>query len=76
MTLYNVENTVAVGQSVTVYLDGVEQKNCFEADTENGYVLKARLNDAGEIFVDGFEVATERLEGVVTVVPLHAETEV
>ncbi len=49
------------------FVNGVEAANCIEADTDAGYVICAKLDEAGRLFADGDDVATERLEGVVTV---------
>jgi len=65
---YTAENTLEVGRKVTAYLDGVEQHDCSEADTDDGYVICALRNEAGQIYtVDGKTVATETRRGVVRV---------
>lgn len=69
MPLYTVENTIKAipPMNASVFLDGAEVKNCIEADTDAGYVIRAKLDASGHIFADGDEIATERLVGIVTV---------
>lgn len=69
MPRYTVENTImaATPMNATVLLDGVEMRECIEADTDAGYIIRARRDEAGLLVLDGEELATERLEGVVTV---------
>lgn len=64
---YTVQNTVELGICADVWLNGELVKDVIEADTDEGYILRAKRNEAGDIFIDGDEYATERLEGVVTV---------
>ena len=65
---YTVENTVMIGKRVTPFLDGVEQKDCIEADEENGVVIVFARDKYGRYILDGDEVQTKLLYGVVTVV--------
>lgn len=67
MVKYTPENTVQIGRLATVYLDGDEVKNCFEADDELGYVVRGKLDHDGLLYVENGEVATEKLTGTVTV---------
>ena len=66
---YTVENTVMIGKRVTPFLDGVEQKDCIEADDENGFVIIRQRDKDGRLILDGCEIQTETRYGVVTVVP-------
>ena len=66
---YTVENTVMIGKRVTPFLDGVEQKDCVEADEENGFVVVYARDKDGRLIPDGCEIQTETRYGVVTVVP-------
>lgn len=66
---YTVENTVMVGNRVAPFLDGVEQKDCVEADEENGFVIVFARDKDGRYILDGDEIQTEIRYGVVTVVP-------
>lgn len=52
-----------------VFLDGVKVTHCFTADDEEGFVLRARLNDEGRIYLlPGTDtVATEILRGKVEI---------
>lgn len=71
---YTVENTSKINRPVIVYLDGVEVSLVVEADTEQGYITRCRQDEKGLMYADGNgEVATERLTGRVTVVPMRAE---
>lgn len=51
-----------------VYLDGEEVQYCILADEEANYVLRFKTDDKGALIRDGDEIATERLEGKVTIV--------
>ena len=66
---YTVENTIMVGKRVTPFLDGVEQKDCIEADEENGVVIVFAQDKDGRYILEGDEIQTETRYGVVTVVP-------
>ena len=66
---YTVENTIMDGNRVTPFLDGVEQKDCIEADEENGVVIVYARDKYGRYILDGCEIQTETRYGVVTVVP-------
>lgn len=50
-----------------ITLDGVRQTHCTEADEEGGYVERFKLKD-GKPFVEGEEVATERVYGEVRII--------
>ena len=50
-----------------VFLDGEEVQYCILADEEAGYVLRYKTDDKGMLMHDGDEIATERLEGKVTI---------
>lgn len=63
-----VENTVEAGLRVLIFLDGEEVEDCVEAHTEEGWLIRAKKNAAGNIYVENDEIVTERLTGVVTAV--------
>ena len=65
---YTVENTAAIDKPMRVFLDGAEQKDCIEADEENGVVIVFARDKYGRYILDGDEVQTKLLYGVVTVV--------
>lgn len=65
---YTPENTVEIGIRADVWLNGDLQTHVYEADTDEGYIIRAKLDGEGKMFTeDGETVATERVEGVVTV---------
>ena len=66
---YTVENTAAIYKPMKAFLDGVEQKDCIEADEENGVVTVFARDKDGRYILDGDEIQTETRYGVVTVVP-------
>ena len=66
---YTVENTAAIDKPMRVFLDGAEQKDCVEADEENGFVIVYARDKDGRLIPDGCEIQTETRYGVVTVVP-------
>ena len=66
---YTVENTAAIDKPMKAFLDGVEQKDCVEADEENGVVTVFARDKDGRCILDGDEIQTETRYGVVTVVP-------
>lgn len=67
---YTYENTAAIGELKDVYLDGVKLDDVLEADTEAGYVIRCKLDAEGHVYAgENDELATERLIGVVAVVP-------
>lgn len=49
-----------------VWLDGVEQALVHEANVSGGWLIRAKLDANGEIYVEDDEIATEKLFGVVT----------
>lgn len=58
----------AVGARVLVFLDGVEQRRrCVAYDADAGTVTRAKLNEAGEIYCVGDEIAMETVSGKVEV---------
>ena len=67
MANYTSDNSAHIG--TVVFLDGVEQLDCIEADTDNGYVVSAKRNDDGNPFPYGDGAATEKRFGVVTAYP-------
>ena len=66
---YTVENTAAIDKPMRVFLDGAEQKDCVEADEENGFVIVYARDKDGRYILEGDEIKTETRYGVVTVVP-------
>ncbi|WYK06241.1 hypothetical protein DWF04_021480 [Cereibacter sphaeroides f. sp. denitrificans] len=67
MAHYEAKDCWDRGINVDVWLDGVEQSDVLEADTDAGYIVRAKLNETGKPYLIGDEVATERVTGVVTV---------
>lgn len=53
---------------ITVYLDGIEARNVFEADEDEGYVERAAVNLNGDLIFHGEDVARIRLTGEVRIV--------
>lgn len=51
-----------------VLLDGVHVKNCTEADEEEGFVVRFKLDDRGNHIVNGAEIETETLYGNVQII--------
>lgn len=64
---YTLTNTNDIGRLVNVFLNGVRQKYCIEADADEGYIIAYQLDERGNIKLNGDEALTERFEGVVTV---------
>jgi hypothetical protein len=50
-----------------IYLDGVEVRQVLTADDVAGYIKCAKLNENGDLYVVGDEVATEELHGMVRI---------
>ena len=50
-----------------VLLDGKEVKRVFTADEERGEVICADLNDDGQVYAVGDEIATRTLRGKVRI---------
>ena len=58
-----------------VLLDGVHVKNCTEADEEEGFVIRFKLDDNGSLILNGAEVETETLTGNVQIIdPLEKKS--
>lgn len=57
------QSILAFGYQVSVYMGGLEVKDCMTADDELGYVLKASL----PIRADGDKIVTEELYGDVEI---------
>ena len=51
-----------------VLLDGVRVKNCTEADEEEGFVVRFKLDENGMLIVNGAEIETETLYGNVQII--------
>lgn len=65
--LYTPENTVKRGFRAFVTLDGTPVDGVFEADDEEGYLLRFLRDGDGKFFLVDDEPAQERMEGVVSV---------
>jgi len=71
MTYYNVNKTPSP-ENLRVLLDGKEVEGVFECDTREGWLLKY-VRREGRLVIDKSDpsgVATEKLYGVVQVVPV------
>lgn len=67
---YNYDNSAGIGIKREAFVDGVKVEGpVYEADTESGYVLVPRIDKNGNLVVIGDDFATDRIEGVVTVLP-------
>lgn len=62
------EEKLALCRRVVVLLDGVQVKNCTEADEEEGFVVRFKLDDRGNHIVNGAEIETETLYGNVQII--------
>ncbi len=62
---YSAEN----GDRGDVTLDGAQLKGCVECDPDEGYVIIIEKDASGKILVSGDEIATKRIDGVVTFTP-------
>ena len=51
-----------------VLLNGLQVKNCTEADEEEGFVVRFKLDDNGNHIVNGAEIETETLYGNVQII--------
>lgn len=68
--IYNYDNCAGIGVPREAFVDGVKVEGLVvEADTDAGYVLVTQVDDNGNFIAHGEELATDRIEGVVTVVP-------
>lgn len=53
---------------VRIFLDGVEQKNCTEADDDEGYVIRYAIDENGRFKADArFDPILEKVEGDVLI---------
>lgn len=64
-----VSNVHDWGQKVDVFLDGVRQDQVISYDAENDWIRVNRLNDKGEPYVAGDEIATEVKRGRIELRP-------
>lgn len=55
-----------------ITLDGQRVERCIEADEEGGFIVQHKLNESGQLFIDGGEIATETLYGVVRIIDPEA----
>lgn len=51
-----------------VLLNGLQVKNCTEADEEEGFVIRFKLDNNGNHIVNGAEIETEILYGNVQII--------
>jgi hypothetical protein len=59
---------------VVILLNGVEIKFCTEADEENRFIVRFKLDDNGKLILNGSEVETEKLTGHVQIIdPLEKQ---
>lgn len=58
------------GRKVDIYLDGVKQQQVVSFDADAGFVRVNRLNEDGEPFISGDEIATEVKRGRVEIRPI------
>lgn len=65
MAHYTADNPAHIG--CTVFLDGVEMLRVTECDTTEGWLIRAKADDNGNLTVIDGEVALETLHGTVTV---------
>lgn len=63
---YTPANTVEIGIRADVWVNGEPVDQVLEADTTEGYVIRAKIKD-GKVCHDGENILQERIEGVVTV---------
>ena len=69
------EEKLALCRRVVVLLDGVQVKNCTEADEEEGFVVRFKLDENGMLTVNGAEIETETLYGNVQIIdPLEKKS--
>ena len=62
------KETLALCRRVVVLLDGVQVKNCTEADEEEGFVVRFKLDENDMLTVNGAEIETETLYGNVHII--------
>ena len=62
------EEKLALCRRVVVMLDGVQVKNCTEADEEEGFVVRFKLTKEGSLILLGAEIETETLYGNVQII--------
>lgn len=65
--LYTPTNTIGQGLCATVTLDGVVVADVFEADDDEGYLVRYKRDDRGLFLMTEGRAVKERLEGVVQV---------
>ena len=69
------EEKLALCRRVVVMLDGVQVKNCTEADEEEGFVVRFKLTKEGSLILLGSEIETETLYGNVQIIdPLEKKS--
>lgn len=69
------EEKQALCRRVVVLLDGEQVKNCTEADEEEGFVVRFKLDENGMLTVNGAEIETETLYGNVQIIdPLEKKS--
>ena len=69
------EEKLALCRRVVILVDGVQVKNCTEADEEKGFVVRFKLDDHGKLILNGSEIETETLYGNVQIIdPLEKKS--
>ena len=64
---YTLKNTTEIGILADVWLDGDPVMDAVEADTDEGFVVRAKRDAAGNIVLSGEYIEYERVEGDVRV---------
>lgn len=68
------EKKLALSRRAVILLDGVQVKNCTEADEENGFIVRFKLTGEGSLILNGSEIETEKLTGHVQIIdPLEKQ---
>ncbi len=62
------EKKLALSRRAVILLDGVQVKNCTEADEEEGFVVRFKLTDTGSLILNDGEIETEKLTGNVQII--------
>ena len=65
--LYTAENTIGMGLHATVFLDGAMVTDCIEANPTEGWLVRAKRDNAGDMMVADDCVVTEVMRGLVAV---------
>lgn len=69
------EEKLVLCRRVVILVDGVQVKNCTEADEEEGFVVRFKLTKEGSLSLIGAEIETETLYGNVQIIdPLEKKS--